>query len=217
MVQSNRKWSIIVRQHILLFVIYFVASSGSKIGYAQYKEQSNVYEIWHGDRKIGTLVAIMISDGKKKVYRLETHVDVKMVFSVKADVVVRNTFIDEILSEASAKRVVNNSLKLNNTILRHGEEYRMTTKDQETLTHQGVIRKCVSQLYFEEPLNQTSLFSEAFLEYMPLVKAGKSTYELKLPDGKINQYTYSEGLCKFVTIETQLSSVNLKLVASSIK
>lgn len=204
-------WTGITRfGNVLLLALLFL---DPQPGYSQYQEKAAVYEIFRGDDKIGRVVGIQITDGSKKLYRIETHVDVRVIFSVKADIVVRNTFVDGILTEAYAKRVVNNSVKTNSSVLKKGATYQMIDKDQDTTYLKGSITRCVSQLYFEEPVNLSSVFSEAFLQQVPIRKSSTGTYELKLPDGRVNHYTYVNGVCTTVTIETQISTVQLKLVS----
>ncbi|MBK9730278.1 MAG: hypothetical protein IPO83_03150 [Chitinophagaceae bacterium] len=175
----------------------------------QYQEKAIVFEIFRGQDKIGTVVAISIADGAKQMYRIETHVDVRVVFSFKADIVVRNTFMNNVLTDAYAKRVLNGTVKVNNSILKQDVRYQMVNKDRDTTFYKGTINYCVSQLYFEEPVNKATAFSEAFLQQVPLSKSNKGTYELKLPDGNVNHYTYINGECTEVAIETQLSNVRL--------
>ncbi|MEO6167995.1 MAG: DUF6134 family protein, partial [Chitinophagales bacterium] len=184
----------------MLPVLLFIAPES---GQCQYKEKSVVYEIFRGTDKIGTIVGIQITDGSKKLFRIQTHLDVRVIFSVKADIVVRNTFMDDVLTEAYAKRLVNNSVKTNNAILKQGSRYQMIDKDQDTTFYNGAIGPCVSQLYFGEPVNLTSVFSEAFLQQVPIRKSSDGIYELILPDGHMNHYTYVNGVCTAVTIETQ--------------
>lgn len=177
--------------------------------FAQYQEKGIMFWIYRGEDKIGSVVAISIKDGAKQVYRIETHVDVRVVFSFKADIIVRNTFVNEVMTEASARRVLNGTVKINNAIEKQSGRYQMVDKDRDTTYYKGLISNCVSQLYFKEPVNQTSVFSEAFLEHIPLIKNTTDIYELRMPDGHINHYFYKNGECIEVAIETQLSNVRL--------
>lgn len=177
--------------------------------FAQYQEKGIMFWIYRGEDKIGSVIAISIKDGPKQAYRIETHVDVRVVFSFKADIVVRNTFVNEVMTEASARRVLNGTVKINNSIAKQSGRYQMINKDQDTTYYKGLINNCVSQLYFKEPLNQSYVFSEAFLEHIPLIKNTAGNYELRMPDGHINHYFYKDGECIEVAIETQLSNVRL--------
>lgn len=177
--------------------------------FGQYEEKGIMFWIYRGEDKIGSVVAISIKDGPKQAYRIETHVNVRVVFSFKADIVVRNTFVNEVMTDASARRVLNGTVKINNSITKQSGSYQLINKDQDTTYYKGLINNCVSQLYFKEPVNQTNIFSEAFLEHIPLIKNTAGTYELRMPDGHINHYFYKNGECIEVAIETQLSNVRL--------
>ena len=209
---QHTTFTFLIRLLFCQFFLFGVFLANPKSMLAQQSEKSQVYEIYRGNDKIGQVVAITVSDGKKKFIRIETHIDVRVLFTVKVDVVVKNNFVDEVLSEASVRRVINGSVKINNTIIRSEKRYQMVNMDKDTTFYNGTIGKCVSQLYFEEPVNLSSIFSEAFLKPVPIAKTGASTYELKLPDGNVNHYTYVNGVCTTVTIETSMATVKLRLV-----
>ncbi|MBP9882253.1 MAG: hypothetical protein KBF32_02540 [Chitinophagales bacterium] len=209
---QHTTYTFLIRLLLCQLFLFSVLLTNSESILAQQSEKSHVYEIYKGNDKIGQVVAITVTDGKKKFIRIETHIDVRVLFTVKVDVVVKNNFVDEALSEVSVRRVINGSVKINNTIVRSEKRYQMINMDKDTTFYNGTIGKCVSQLYFEEPVNLSSIFSEAFLKPVPLVKTGASTYQLKLPDGNINHYTYVNGVCTMVTIETSMATVKLKLV-----
>lgn len=185
--------------------------------WCQEEQQAAAFQIYRNKEVIGSVVAVSLKDGAKQAYRIETHVNVKVVFSFKADISVRNSFVDGVMVYGEAKRVFNNALKLNNRITRSGNGYQIVDKNQDTTFHEGAIKYCVSQLFFIEPVNQKSVFSEAFAQALPLKKLDGNTYELRLPDGHINHYHYEKGVCKEVYIETQLSNVNLVRISGEQK
>lgn len=198
----------------MVILLFFCSNFFPETGLAQYSEKALVYELFRGTDKIGTVVCIQVTDGAKDIYRIETHVDVKVVFNVKADIVVKNTFMNGVLTEAFAKRIVNGNVKTNNSIIQQENAYRMVNKDLDTSFYSGPIRQCVSQLYFGEPVNLTTVFSETFLQQVLVKMSSAGTYQLSLPDGRTNYYTYEKGVCTAVIIETQLSTVHLKLASA---
>lgn len=199
------------RKVFKIMIPLVVALSESKSIHAQYQERALVYDIMRKDDKIGTVLAVKVTNGTQEAIRIETHMNVQFVVSVKVDLVVGNSFRDDVLLEAFMRKDVNGTVKINNSIFRKGNFYNMIDKDRDTTFLHQTLSESVSTLYFEEPVNTTTIFSETFLKLLPLKKTESSTYQLSLPDGNTNYYRYEKGVCTEVIIETQLSTVHLRL------
>ncbi len=72
------------------------------------------------------------------------------------------------------------------------------------------IRYSVAHMYFDEPEDKDSIFSETYLEYCPLIKTGDHEYQLELPDGNRNSYKYEDG--KIVEMISKRFTYQLKFV-----
>ena len=69
-------------------------------------------------------------------------------------------------------------------------------------------------LYFREPVNITKVYSDTHGTFLNLRNIGPHKYELILPDGKKNIYTYQFGICTEVQVTQFFSKVYFKLVRS---
>ena len=68
----------------------------------------------------------------------------------------------------------------------------------------------VSDLYFEEPLNQSYIFSERFGRPIEIVDKGNSQYRLLLPDGNHCDFFYENGIC--INVKAKNGSRTIKFV-----
>jgi hypothetical protein len=55
------------------------------------------------------------------------------------------------------------------------------------------------------------VFSENFRKFIPLKEIRPHYYELKLPDGNSNFYTYSNGVCSGAEVNTNFSKAFFRL------
>lgn len=70
----------------------------------------------------------------------------------------------------------------------------------------------VSDLYFEEPVNETYIFSERFGQPLEIENKGKGHYRLMLPDKNYCDYFYTEGIC--TSVKAKNGSRTIKFVLS---
>jgi hypothetical protein len=68
----------------------------------------------------------------------------------------------------------------------------------------------VSDLYFEEPVNQNFVFSERFGKTVKIVDKGDGHYRLLLPDGNHCDFFYEEGIC--TNVKAKNGSRTIKFV-----
>jgi hypothetical protein len=80
------------------------------------RQQALVYDIIRGKEKIGTVVAVRIINGETSASRIETHSELRMVFTIKVDIVARNTFKNQVLTESHVKKEVNGAVRTNNSV-----------------------------------------------------------------------------------------------------
>lgn len=63
----------------------------------------------------------------------------------------------------------------------------------------------------EEPINLQKIFSENYKRFIPIKAIKPHQYELQLPDGNRNFYTYANGICVSAEVNTTLSTVFFRL------
>ena len=73
----------------------------------------------------------------------------------------------------------------------------------------------VSDLYFEEPVNETYIFSERFGQPLEIENKGKGHYRLMLPDKNYCDYFYTEGICTNVKAKNGRRTIKFVLSVKS--
>jgi hypothetical protein len=84
------------------------------------------------------------------------------------------------------------------TITRHGNGYEVKL-DSKTVELNATVDCSTVKLFFAEPCNPTSVFSERIAEFRTIKKTGDGVYEAEMTDGLTYYYRYKSG--KLVELE----------------
>ena len=171
------------------------------------------YSIIKDDKTIGNIrVERSLKDGITE-YLFESRAKVKILYSIEVYDKMGVTFKQNILQQASLYRTMNGKLKVNNTATWNGSFYHLSDKEGAN----GFLKQSVfcstASLYFNEPGNVKSVFSEKFQKMVPVQKIDSKRYRINLPNGNITTYTYNSGICTLVEAETDFA--NLKFVLNT--
>lgn len=73
------------------------------------------------------------------------------------------------------------------------------------------ITYTTARFFHDEPAGVKVLFSENYRKFISLMEIRPHYYELELPDGNSNFYSYSNGICTGAEVNTNLSKVFFRL------
>ena len=153
--------------------------------------------IWLG--KIGKL---HINKTNKEAYSfIETNSEVKLPF-YKLNWITTTTFMDGQLQSSNYAQLLNNKKREYTDIDIVAEnEWQIVNDDGQREVIDIRHNFNVSNLYYEEPVNETYIFSERFGKPFELVNKGNGHYRLLLPDKNYCDYFYEEGICTNVKVK----------------
>ncbi len=185
---------------LLIFSVSFVVSA-----------QKRVYDITLFGRKIGTTVVERIAKENGEVqYKLTSSSEVNILFANKTS----SMFFDILYKDgrliSSYCKNVKDGVTEIVTMVWDGTQY-IVKKGEEILHLKQPLDFSAVQLYFTEPVNRTTIFSERMGEFCNFVMNSTGVYECKLATGVNNIYRYKNG----VLYELEMSkgpSVFMKLV-----
>ncbi|MBS1658253.1 MAG: hypothetical protein K1X63_00340 [Chitinophagales bacterium] len=208
---GNRMKGSIARRPGLRFFISLITFMAALTAAAQQTE----FNVIRNGKVIGTATATEVSTGTTNYYKVETHVTLQLLYKVSIDVLLTSTYQDGLLKEAHLYKKVNGSVKTDNHLQRNTEGYLVENIRQESSIVTEVINSSICSLYFREPVNGSTVFSEAFLRQIPVQKVSAGSYLITLPDGKQDIFTYRNGRCTQVKIETSFCTI--VLIAQPVK
>ncbi|MGN7864347.1 DUF6134 family protein [Chryseobacterium sp. 22458] len=176
------------------------------------KEYLN-YSIIKDYKTIGTIRVERSLKDNTTEYLFESRAKVKILYSIEIYDKMDVTFKQNILQQAKLYRTMNGKLKVNNTTTWNGSFYNLSDKDGANGSLKQSVFCSTATLYFNEPENLKSVFSEKFQKMVPIQKVDSKRYRINLPNGNTTTYTYSSGICTLVEAKTDFA--NLKFVLTT--
>ncbi|MEO1054194.1 MAG: DUF6134 family protein [Bacteroidota bacterium] len=166
--------------------------------------QTNSYSISHGGKEIGEITASLLQHGTKRTYEVKSNVDFKVLWKnynrkTSNFVVFDGLNLIHSISDVYMNDDLQDSTRIDVRQNKY-ECYRYPDEQFEMNDFKGLNFSTV-QLYFQEPTGIGRIYSERFLDYCILEKIGNHKYKLRLPNGKVNLYTYREGRLSEVIVD----------------
>jgi hypothetical protein len=168
------------------------------------------YEVLRNGKVIGYLDALRKDNGAIVEYIMESNVKVSLIMDFALYSKVLGTFNNGVLTSGSIIRRLNGKDKANSKITWQNDHYVIQDKD-ESIQIKEKITYTTACLMHEEPVNQLRIFSENFKRFIPVKAIKPHQYELQLPDGNRNYYTYANGVCVSAEVNTTLSTAYFRL------
>jgi len=193
---------------LLLFLLIF--------GTAEAQPAELVYDIVSGRSSIGTIVTTQHRVDDELRYRIDSKVSIPLlILRHRIEVQQTGTFKDDTLVSGLLVKKVNGKLKRRNEIVRSGDSYRITTQDDRGYDLRAGIDYSVAGLYFNEPADRAVIYSENFLQFVPVRTVSPGRYRISFPDGTVNHYTYENGICVLAEIKAGIGSATFELKSRS--
>jgi len=170
------------------------------------------YDIYRGGGKpIGSIKTSRTQSGNRTHIKADTHVSFRIIFKVDLEYLFNTTFTNGLFSKANTKNTANGNVQEYSKVHWDGTKYQTEVNEEKKTVRLARANYTSLSLYYEEPKNRKTVFSERFAVYCPLRYLGNQTYELSLPNGRKNQYRYKNGRCVEITANTALATLKFKL------
>jgi hypothetical protein len=193
-----------MRIMIFLAFISLLLSSGKTVN-----SKLN-YDVIRNGNVIGSLQASRISSGNQVEYITESNVNVKILMTFSMYTKVTGAFRDGMLINGSAVRKVNGHNKVN-TLIQWKNDHYLLKEDEAQKEIREKITYTTACLFNQEPVGLTRIFSENFGKFINLKEVRPHYYELHLPDGNRNYYSYSNGICTGAEVNTNYTKAFFRL------
>ncbi len=169
-----------------------------------------VYDILLANRPVGelTITPSQQKDGGNH-FKVRGAID---TFMYKVVYLSENRYENGVLKASMSSQEVNGKLKEMTNTVRTNDRYRVTiaegTAEAKEVTQVAhPIDYTVTSLYYQEPVNRKSIYSDRYGEMCAVQKVAAGTYDVVMPDGKKTRYTYVQGRCHEVT--SHIAGLNL--------
>ena len=171
--------------------------------------QTQNFTVHLGDDSIGFLTAKRLKKGDSETIRITS--DTKFSILLLKQKMRTNSvsiFKRDSLKVNKSESALNDNADVVTTSHK-GNEY-LLSKDGKSSSLRDKISFTVSKLYFYEPKNVSSIYSERHLSFCTITPVKENMYRLVLPNGNVNYYTYKAG--KLVSMTSKRYGMILKFV-----
>ena len=176
--------------------------------------QHLTYAVMLRDEKVGELYVNRTVSKKFTDYKLESLIHVDKLINMEVEYKLTARFEDGLLFKSSTWQRSNQKVNINTITTRYGNSYlvEMLNKRNQNIKENIDFNLCT--LYFHEPVGKTRIWSDSYGAFIRVRPAGTHRYEVLLPDGKRNFYTYHYGICSTVETEQLFSKIIFRLIPS---
>ena len=150
---------------------------------ARAQEKTLSYVIKRNGNAVGNITVNENRAGNKLVYRMQSEVKTRFVFSFTAKALEEAVYENGILVYSSIYRKMNGNEKANKKTRASGKTYVINNKGSEETFREFPIRYNMLSIYMQEPSNQQLVFSDNFEQFLTIKKTDAHQYKIKFPDG----------------------------------
>ena len=142
---------------------------------------------------------------------MESLVKTRFIMSFTATAMEETIFENGFLVFSSIYRKFNGTEKVNRKTVLDKNRYLVTNYSAVESKSSFPIDFNTLCLYYKEPLNYASVYSDNFQCFLPISDNGKHVYTVGLPDGSSNIYHYKNGICQEIDVHNALYSATVVL------
>lgn len=175
------------------------------------EKQTLRYKVLRKGAEVGWIMLQKNTTGGLTRYELNSEISTRLLFRFTATAYEETEFKDGKMTYSYLYRKMNGNIKANKkTILKDSKYQVIRGRNQENLDVSNVTYN-LHCLYFTEPTGIRQVYSDNFESFINIESKGNGIYKIKLPDGVINYFHYTNGKCSKVEIEHAFYSVQFIL------
>ncbi|WP_143017620.1 DUF6134 family protein [Kriegella aquimaris] len=169
------------------------------------------FDIVMNEKTIGNLKATETNKNSRQYFHSSTTVKTKIIRNITVNYNYEVSFANDLLKKSDVKITINDRPHAETSTEWRNNEYQMVKNGKEKEVFKRSIDYTTILLYFEEPVNISSCFSEQEGTFNTIIPLGNHSYKKINSKGKENIYYYKDGALEKATIDGGLA--NFQLIA----
>jgi hypothetical protein len=145
------------------------------------------------------------------VIRLESDINARLIFTLKARTIEESVFRENVMIRSSLYRELNGKEKVKSLTLLQGDQYLIKKPTRTEYFTNSLIRYNMLSLYFYEPRHVSQVYSDNFQQHLDIQKIADRHYRVHFPDGSHNEYYYEDGICTGIRVYHTFYSAQIDL------
>jgi len=167
------------------------------------------YEITANSHSIGNLTVVKTQSGNSFKIEVNSNVVVHLFMKIDFSYNLVSSYTNNALYSGEVITYVNGKEHSTSKVKKTGDYYSLT-QENSTSEYDNKINYSGALLYFQEPVNVKSIFSEFSNVAKPMVLIGENEYQVTDPEnGRKSEYKYIDGILHKAVIHHTLMTVEL--------
>jgi hypothetical protein len=160
------------------------------------------FDILKGNTVVGSVTAMKAGDPARTTYLMTSYSEFDMVWKQVVRTSVVTEYDGEELAACRTSVTVNNAVRDSSHMARGMD--RCYVHPAQPFACAPATQWTTARMYFEEPVDQASIFVESVLRECPLERIGDGVYKLTIPDKSVNHYAYKDGVLQEIRVDRSL-------------
>jgi hypothetical protein len=169
------------------------------------------YSIIRNGKTIGWTKLTRINTNEQVSIRMESEVKARFIFQFIISAIEIAGFHGGNLVYSSQYRKFNGEIQEDKVMRLTSSGYEVYKGDDTQRLTCPILHFHMLCLYFEEPKQDSKVYSDHFQRELTLERMSDGGYRLRLPDGNSCCYYYQNGICKKVKIDQRFYSAEMVL------
>ncbi len=167
------------------------------------------YDVLLDGKHIGTYLVSRTDIDEASTFRVENTSATGLIRKAEHKFVMLSLFDDNKLISSDLKTWVNEKLESSSELYWDGNQYLKNDGESTVEIGRQLVTYSSACVFFEEPVSRDGLFYEQYGKELKLEKIGDHKYEVKLPNGSKEQYTYQHGEVVMVEVVQTFATISL--------
>ncbi len=166
--------------------------------------QQSRFTIHRGNQVLGSVVAQRVALGDRMVYSMISLSEFQLVLRQVVRSMHTTEYRDGRMALCHTRVTVNGALRDSSHGVHEAAALNCYVHPRQRFVHDGEVHWTTARMYFEEPVDQSSIFVESVMRPCPLQRVGPGRYKLLLPGHKANLYCYEGGRLQALHVDRGL-------------
>mgnify|MGYP001550252450 CR=1 FL=1 len=169
--------------------------------------QRSTFNILKGGNVVGSIQPARVSTPGGTTYLITSYAEINMLLRQVVRTSQTTSYQHGNLVACNTMLRLNKSLRDSSNMATHGGVSQCYVKPDAPFQCTATSPWTTARMYYEEPVDQASVFVESVLLDCPLRKTGPNTYTLTFPNKNETRYIYLNGVLQEIQVDRML--VNL--------
>ena len=184
----------------LILIIFFITLGSD----SHTSEEKIIFDVIRNEKVIGNLKATKSIKDSKTYYKSSTSINAKIIKEIRVNYKYDVIFDSESLKQSNVNITVNEKSHAKTITEWDNTNYQVIKNGKNEATITNAISYATVQLYFEEPKNITTCYSEQNGNFNTIIAMGDHVYKKVNASNNENLYYYKNGLLTKATIDAGL-------------